>query len=363
MKITVAQKNMRKALGATERIVSRNLTLPILNNLLLKTENGRLRISATNLEIGIHYTIGAKIEEVGEIAVPGRILADFVNNTTEEALTLTTKNNSLLIQSKAYKTQILGFETKEFPIIPRIKEGAICEIPGRILKSALLTTADSIAASESRPELAGLFARFSDNKVTFAATDSFRLVERTLNIKSTKNTAIIIPRNTVMELLHGIQESDETIAVRASENQVSFSNEEFELVSRLIDGTYPDYAKVIPEKFISRALTVREELEKNSRLAGLFSSSIADIHLRCGDGKLELSAKNPDRGAIEVAVECILKNEPFDIALNYHYLLDGLKIMNSDKVLIEFTGVGSPLVLRPGDDRRDLVYLIMPLRR
>jgi len=362
MKVTINQKNLKKALGLVERIVSRNISLPILNNVLLRTENGRLKVSATNLEIGINYLIGAKIEEVGDIAVPARIFSDFIANIDEDIITLTTKNNSLYINSKRYKTQILGFDTKEYPIIPKIKEGVICTLPAKQVHTAFTQVVDSIALSESRAELAGLYMRFTTKELICAATDSFRLVERVISTPCARDYLIILPRNTVTELIRVAGEVEEEITIRVSENQVAFSSDDCEVVSRLIDGKYPDYKRVIPEKFMSKTLVVKSDLEKNTRLAGLFSSSISDIKLSCAEKYLQIVAKNSDRGEASVEIEALLKNDPYEVTLNYHYLLDGLKIIPTDKVVIEFTGTGSPLVLKPTDDSFGLVYLIMPLR-
>jgi len=362
MKVSVNQKNLKKALSLVERVVARNVALPILNNILLKTENGRLKISATNLEIGINYLIGAKIDEVGDIAVPARIFADFVNHVQEDVLNLTTKNNTLLVHSKKYKTNILGFDTKEYPIIPKIKDSAICVVSAQQLQTALATTVDSIAVSETRMELSGLYIRFTPKKLIFAATDSFRLVEKVIPVECTRETSIILPRSTVVELVKVAGEVEGDITIHVSDNQVAFSSDDCELVSRLIDGKYPEYQRVIPEKFISKALVSKNDLDTNTRLAGLFSSSISDIKLSCDTKTLYIAAKNSDRGEAHVEIDSVLKNDPFDISLNYHYLLDGLKIMPTDKIVIEFTGSGSPLVLKPAEDQQGLIYLIMPLR-
>lgn len=363
MKITTNYKNLSKAVSIVERIVSRNPSLPVLNNILLKTENGRLKISATNLEIGINYFLGAKIDETGEIAVPARIFSDFISNIGEEKITLTTKNNVLNINTDKYKTQILGFDPKEFPIIPKIKSEPFSIVPAKIIKTSLTTILDSIAVSETRPELSGVFIQFMPQKTVFAATDSFRLAERVIDIKHKNNNSFILPRSTVLELIRLLGDVNEDIVIKYGDNQISFSTDDFEIVSRLIDGNYPDYKKVIPEKYISRVLVKREEFEKNVRLAGLFSSNISDIKLNCSDKNLTITSKNSDKGEIQIVTDSMLKNEPFEISLNHHYLLDGLKIIPTESVIIEYTGQGSPLVLRPEYDHNDIIYLIMPLRR
>ncbi len=363
MKITINHKNLSKAVSIVEKVVSRNPALPILNNILLKTENGRLKVSATNLEVGINYYLGAKIDETGEIAVPAKIFSDFINSLAEEKITLTTKSNILSINTEKYKTQILGFDPKEFPIIPKIKSDVFSVIPAKILKTSLNSTLDSIAISETRPELAGVYLQFTPQKFTLAATDSFRLTEKVVEMKSKETNSFILPRNTVLELIRLLGDINEDITVKYSDNQVLFSTENAEIISRLVDGNYPDYKKVIPEKFISKLLVKKDELEKNVRLAGLFSSNISDIKLSCTDKNLVINAKNSDKGEFQVTTDSVLKNEPFDISLNYYYLLDGLKTIQTPNVVIEYTGQGSPLVLRPENDSKNMTYLIMPLRK
>lgn len=362
MKVTVNQKNLRKALGLVERIVSRNPSLPILNNILIKTDNNQIRISSTNLEIGISCTIGAKIDEVGEIAVPARVFSDFINNVSDEKITLQTRNNVLFINSDKYKTQILGLDPKDFPIIPRLKEEPTTTLSSKILKSMLYSIADSMAISETRPELAGVYVDFGSKKTTFAATDSFRLTETVFNTNNAGQYSIIIPKNTVVELIRITSDIDGEVEIKVGDNQVSFCNSDFEMVSRLIDGNYPDYKKIMPVKFLSRVLVQRNDVEKDVRLAGLFSSNISDVKLSCSDNSITIRSKNSDKGEIETTVPAVLKNDPFEVSVNYRYLLDGLKIMDSKEVLLEFTGSSNPLVIKPYDSNRELTYLIMPLR-
>ena len=362
MKITVNQKNFKKALNLVEKVVSKNTSLPILNNILLKTENGRLKISATNLEIGINYIIGAKIDEVGQIAVPARIISDFIGNIIDDKVSLTTRNNILSINSDRYKTQILGFDAKDFPIIPKIKSKSLATIPTKLLRNSLLTVIDSVAVSETRPELSGVFIDFSNDKIIFAATDSFRLTEKSVDFKNIQKQSFILPRNTIVELTRIANELEGDLVFNINDNQVSFSNDDFEMVSRIVDGNYPDYKKIIPEKFIAKVLVRKDELDKAIRLAGLFSTNISDVKINCSEKGITVLAKNSDKGEVETLIDSVLKNQPFEVSLNFHYLLDGLKIMDTEKVIMEFTGQGSPLVIRPNDDKKDLVYLIMPLR-
>lgn len=362
MNIIVSQKKLKEALLISEKIISRNLSLPILQNVVLKTENGRLKISSTNLEIGINYRIGAKIEEDGEIAVPARLLVDLVSNIQDEKITLMAKENIMTVNTGSYKTRIIGFLTKDFPIIPIPKSKPFISLSSQKMWQLFSTVAESSSLSETRPELSGILLKFSRHLIESAATDSFRLSEKVIIDKSVEvEKSIIIPRTTVFELVRILAEKEEEIAVVVSENQIFFIGSEFEIISRLIDGHYPDYKKVIPEKCVSRVTVNKDELEKSVRLASIFSSTISDIKFQAQKDGLKISSKSADKGEITSFVKGGVSNGPFELSLNYRYLLDGLKVIYTDRVFLEFAGEGSPLILRP-EDKKDTTYLIMPLR-
>jgi len=362
MKISVQKNKLQKGIGFVERITSKNTTLPILSNILLKTESGRLCISATNLEIGISSLIGAKIEINGQIAVPGRILADFIKAAEGDVINIKTNQNTLLVDTNTYKTSILGFDASEYPIIPKIQKTEPFIISVDILRRMFNIVSDSIATSESRPELSGAFLRFKTSETIIAATDSFRLVEQRINLKNSKEAAVIIPRGVIVELIRILGEVGGDVSILIGDNQIEFIHDDFSVISRLIDGKYPDYFKVIPEHSLSRALIHKTELENAIKIAALFSSSISDINIYCEESVLRVTAKNSSKGEVSADIPVNLKGDPFEISLNYHYFLDGLKIIATDKVVMEFTGKGSPFVLRPNNDKKEEVYVIMPLR-
>ncbi|PIR41370.1 MAG: DNA polymerase III subunit beta [Candidatus Yanofskybacteria bacterium CG10_big_fil_rev_8_21_14_0_10_46_23] len=362
MTVTVNRNNFLKALQATEKIISRNLNLPILSNILIRTEQGRLRLSSTNLEIGVNYWIGAKIEAEGEIAVPARIITDFMQSISDDRVTLTTKKNTLLVNSENFKTQILGFETNEFPIIPTVKSNQIVLINSQTLKNSLNCVVESTSISETRPELTGVFGIVTPNRITFAATDGFRLAEISLNQKNESNFEVIVPRATIYELIRIIGDLDEDLEILVSENQILVKSGEFNVLSRLIEGRYPDYKKIIPNNVISRALFNKDDLQRQIKLSSLFSSSVFDIKIEARTDKTIISAQNQDKGEIHSSIASILKNEPFQVSLNYNYFLDGLKVIDSKKIIVEYTGEGSPLVLKPEEGDK-FIYLIMPIRQ
>lgn len=362
MKTTVHRDRLQRALGFVERVTARNATLPILSNILLSTESGRLRVSATNLEIGVSSLIGAKVDTDGRVAVPARTLSDFVRGIKEEAVSLELKQNTLTVRAGSYRTTILCFDAAEYPIIPKVEGGQEYVVPAQGLRGLIGTVGDSVAASDSRPELAGAFLRFETDAVVMAATDIFRLAERRIPGAFSQTGSVIIPRGTIHELGRILGDVEGDVRIRISDNQASFTHEEFDVVSRLIDGRYPEYKKIIPERSLAKVLVRRDEAENAAKVASLFSSSISDIKLECEAQELRISAKNSSKGEASAGIEANLKGDPFEVSMNYHYFLDGLKVIPSEKLVLEFTGKGSPFVLRPSGDETGIVYLIMPLR-
>ncbi len=361
MNITIQQKKLLGALRATEKIVSRNVALPILNTILLRTEGGRLNLTTTNLEMGMHYWIGAKIETEGVLAVPARIFSEFISSVVDEKITLTSKNEVLTITAEHTTTQILCMKPDEFPIVPTVKAAKELKIPSKQLSVALSGVVEATSLLETRPELSGVYMRTEGKTVAFAATDSFRLAERVLPLQNSEDISAIIPRTTAQEILRLAAERDEEITVAISDNQLAVRGSDVELISRLIDGRYPDYKKVIPEKFTATVVVEKGEFERTVRMASIFSSSVADLQLKAQGTTLQLTAKNSDKGEINTQISVASVKTPFEIAINYRYLLDGLKAVPSDRVVIGFTGPGSPLVLS-AENQKDYVYVIMPLR-
>jgi len=365
MKFTVLTKNLQSGLNIVKNIVGKNLNLPVLNTILLNSKNNRLNLSTTNLELGINYYFKANIENEGVIAIPAKIFSDFTSNIKDEKVELSLKDNVLNIQSTNFKTKLICFDPKDFPLIPKLKKDPIAILPSRLLKNSLSSVFDSISLSQTRPELGGAFVSFNKNRIYFASTDSFRLTEKIISTNCNKQISVIIPRNTAAELIRILADYEKDISINVEENQIQFSSDDFEIISRLIDGRYPDYQKVIPGKSISRVLFKKEDLQNNIRLAGLFSSNINDIGLRVDKKEIVIFSKNSDRGEFNSRV----KNnsgtqieEPFEVLLNYNYLVDGLKNMPSEEVVFEYTGEGAPVILKPKDMDFNLTYLIMPLK-
>lgn len=365
MRFTVITKNLQQGLNTVKNIVGKNLNLPILSTVLVTAKNNQINLSTTNLELGINYYISASIQEEGKVAVPAKIFTDFISGIRDEKIDFNLKENTLNIQSQYFKTKIVCFGTNDFPLIPKLKNGKIMTIPSQVLKTALASVFDSISLSQTRPELGGVLVSFTKNKIYFASTDSFRLTEKVISYNSDKQASVIIPRNTAAEMIRILSDYGKDISLNVEENQIQLSSENFEIISRLIEGRYPDYQKVIPARSLSQIVLNKEDLQNNIRLAGFFASNINDIGLRVDNKEIVIFAKNSDRGEFSSRMKNqpgFQIDEPFEVLLNFSYLADGLKNIPSEEIIFEYTGEGAPVVLKPKDKDLNLVYLIMPLK-
>jgi len=373
MQIICLQEKLKQALNITERIIGKNLTLPILNNLLLSTENNKLKISSTNLEIGINCWLIGKIQKKGSITVPAKLISDLVNNLPNKKIELKVKNQQLELKCEKFKAILKGLAAEDFPIIPKIKDKPIIKIKGHILKNSFSQVVEMVSFSESRPEISGVYMNFDKNTIKLAATDSFRLAEKNIEVKNSqqlKGQSIIIPQRTIQELIRILGEKElstnkqgQEAEVILSGNQVLFNLEEAQIISRLIEGQYPDYQQIIPDSFQTEVIIGREELINNIKIASLFSGKINNIKLAINSKKslIEITAKDVDIGENKSQIETKIKGKDIEIIFNYRYLLDGLNNILSDKIILGLNTNANPIVIRPvGDD--SYTYLVMPIK-
>jgi len=366
MKITCLQENLKSGLNIVQNIIGRNLTLPILNNLLLETELGRLKISSTNLEIGINTWISGKIEKQGAITCPAKILSGFINNLPNKKIELETKDNNLFIKCEGYKANIKGLSVEDFPIIPKIKEKPIFIFKkSDILRNGLNQVIGAAAISESRPEISGILFYFNKEVIKLVATDSFRLAEKTIYQSDSlvdKPIYLIIPQRTAQELIRILNEKpDQELKVILGNNQILFELNEVQLISRLIDGQYPDYQQIIPKNFKTKVFVLKDEIINNIRIASIFSSKINDIKLLISPGKIEILAKDPDLGENQSQILTKTEGENLEINFNFKYLLDGLANISTKQVFLGLNSESSPAIIRPVQEQ-DYLYVVMPIK-
>jgi len=369
VKLSVMQENLARGLQIVSRAVSARSTLPVLNNVLLRTEDGGLKLTATNLEIGITYWVPGKIETAGAMTVPARLLTDIVNSLpANERVDLEQQAQEMLhITAGRFETHVKGIDAEEFPAIPSAGERPTTRIPQNVLRGALEEVTFAAATDEARPILTGVLARFEGNQLTLAAADNYRIAVKTIPILDpVEETSVVVPARSLHELSRVLADTDDPIdlVLSPSRNQVLFHLEGVDLVSRLIDGQFPNYQQVIPKSYTTRATVDRDQLLKAVRLASLIASSSANIvKLHVGqDAETGLTVSAAaDVGDNKSDVEAQVEGDGTTIAFNARYLIDVLANVGADQFSIELNGPLSPGVFRPVDDGQ-YVHVVMPVK-
>jgi DNA polymerase-3 subunit beta len=362
MKLQVTQENLAKALNTVARVANTRNTLPILSNVLLKTSNNRLSISATNLDIGITHFIGSKIEKEGSITVPARLMQDFVTNLPDSVLNLSLDSNKLHISNDQYQSVINGVGAEEFPVMPAINDGVTLKLPAREFKKALSQVVFAASSDDARPVLTGVYFHSKDGEVVVAATDSYRLAEN----KLTKNKAsvdFLVPASAASDMLRIISDNDEEVVITHDDQQVLFQSGDVTLVARLIEGNYPDYVKLIPAKFATTAKLKRADFINITKVSSLFArESAGSITINAdGDAKqVSINAVASQLGENTAKAEAEVKGSG-EVTLNSRYLIDALNAFSGEDIEFCFNGKLEPCILRSAAEPK-YMHLIMPLR-
>jgi len=365
MEIIILQKNLKKGIGIVQNIIGKNLTLPILNNILLIVEKKQLKLITTNLEIAIIHWTPCKVKKEGEITVPAKLFSNLINNLPDKKIEIKNKNNLLQIKCENFKPSIKGLEAKEFPIIPKIKDKPIIRIKASKLNQALSQIVNFTSLSDIRPEISGIFININSKQIKFVATDSFRLGEKTISFKGDKiKKSIIIPLKTIQELIRILtEENEEMVEISVEQNQILFKTSNSQIISRLIEGSYPNYEQLISKKFDTSLILDTNEFLNAVKVTSLFSSKINDIRLKVMPKKslVEIFAQDAEIGENISQVKGEIKGKDIEIIFNHRYLLDGLNNIDSDKVMLGLNGETSPGIMKPVGDP-SFVYVIMPIK-
>lgn len=375
MKINTLQENLKQGLNTVSHIAGKNVNLPILNNILFKTDNGKLQLITTDLEIGIVATVRGKIEKEGEFSVDSKVVSEYIALLPNKKLEIKKKDLKLEIKCDNYKTSIKGQPADEFPLIPQIEKDNYYRAEIESFRKALSQVIFAVSTSETRPELAGALFTIKEGILTMAATDSFRLAEKRIPIKTngSKDCRIIIPAKTLQEMIRilsnikkeGLDAEKKEINFYITENQVLFEVENLEIISRLIDGQYPDYKQIMPDKSETSVLIERQEFIRAIKATSIFSKTgVNDINLDfpSGNKKLVLTAASGQIGENTTELNAEIKGKDNGVAVNYRYLLDGVNNIGSDEIVMEIIDGSTPCLIKPsGDD--SYLYVVMPIKQ
>lgn len=363
MKLEILQDNLSKAISSATRFASSRAQLPVLGNILLKANKNKLEISATNLEMGINISIGAKVEENGEITVPAKLINEIVQNLNRGSVNLSVDKEKLEIKAEKFQSTVAGMNASDFPDVPKVFPKNSLSLAKEKLQEALSKVLYSVSIDETRPTLTGVLFT-SDGKTTYlVSTDGFRLSRLKLDVVSKKNMSVIIPKNALSELSSVIENSDEVLfAFDEKNNQVLFKSDSYILSSRVIQGTFPDYEKIIPKNTQIEANLDTVEFTKGVKLASVFARDSSNVvKMIIQKNSVDLSAESQYSGNQKTSIDAKIDGGVLDIAFNFRFLLDFAQSVKDEGISMKFVDANSPGVfLNPKD--KNYLHLIMPVK-
>ena len=373
MRLSVLQENLKRGLGIVGRAVATRSTLPITQNVLLSTDRSMLKLSATNLEIGITTWVGAMVEEEGAITVPARLLSDFVDSLPAERIDLNVSQRPKAVQLTCARSEatINGTDAEEFPPIPTVEEGLSAKLDVRKLRTAIAQVAFAAATEESRPVLTGVKLEMEGDEFTMAAADGFRLAvhKEKLVEPVAEPASVIVPARTLNEISRFLGDQDEPVEMMMStaKGQALFQLKSIEVVSQLIQGAFPNYGQLIPQSFQTRAVFDLQEFQRAARTASIFArdgSGIVRLQMMPGSegaqGKIVISARAEEVGEHTDEIDTEIEGDEAKIAFSNRYLLEVLGVLERGKVALEATSPSSPGVFKP-TATDDYVHVVMPM--
>lgn len=380
MKFSCTRENLFQGLAITSHISTKNVNLPILNNVLLRADGGGLKLISTNLEIAITCHVRGKVDQPGEYTVPSKLIFDYVNLLPNEVADIDLLDDALSISCGKSKTKIKGIAATEFPLVPPVSGGVRYSVSVSEFKKALSRVLFATATNESRPELSGVFLSFNseasgEGKMILAATDSYRLAEAVITLSggSKEHKDVIVPQRTLSELNRIFSvfkddvEASPSVEIELSDNQIVFRYGSVELTSRTIEGNYPDYRQIIPDKSSTKAVFDRSEFTQAVKTTSLFSKlGLFDVTIELDPtaNNLELTSSDSARGENIITVDGELSGIENKIALNYRYLLEGVNAIGSPKIEMSVIDGANPCILTPkGMPDEEYKYIIMPIRQ
>lgn len=379
MKISILQKNFKKGLNIVSHVTSKNVNLPILNNIKIETEGKSIKLVATNLEIGIKHVLRGKVEEMGSCIVDSKILSSYISLLPSKQVDATLKQKKLNIECDNYKTEINTSSSDEFPLIPVLEGGNKSRVGSEKLKKAMSQVIFAVSNNESRPDLAGVLFIFEEKNLTLAATDGYRLAEKKIGFidggcQDDSGKHILVPSKTIIELIRiisGLSSDGDDISdyseveIVVYENQIMFRVGGTEVISRLIEGQFPDYKQIIPTNTKTKSVIDKDELMRGVKAVALFSKNdVNDIKLvfNYNKKKVILTSSSGQVGQSTVEIGNAITGTENDISLNYRYLIDGLNNITGENVKISIVDNNSPCVIKDESDA-NYVYIIMPIKQ
>lgn len=368
MKLQILQENLDKAVSTAARFASPKAQLPILGNVLISTQKAKVYISSTNLEISVSVSVGAKIEEEGEISVPAKVFAELISNLPKETISFEGAREQLKISTSGFSSTVLGMDSTDFPKIPNsINKETSVAVPKKDVVEALNQVSFSASLDETRPVLTGVLFIWTEDSLTLVATDGFRLSRKVIKIKGGGGVSrLILPKPVLMEISRnsGGDDSDIFFNVQEKDKQIVFGIGETVLTSRLLEGDYPDFEKIIPKNTPIKILVDKDELLRSVKLASIFAREASNvIKLKVGNDSITVSAESGRSGNQETKIDAKVTDvtPDFEISFNYKFLEDFIHSVKGEEIKMEFSVTNAAGIFTDSTDTTYL-HLIMPVR-
>lgn len=366
MKVDCVKEKFCSAVSKAEKIAGKNMTLPVLSCLLIEAKDGSLVLRSTNLDLGIEIKVPAKVSSPGVVAVPGSILNGFLANTTGDgSINIEEKEGNLHLKVGDSQATIKCLPADDFPTIPQVKDGKEYEFSAGDFILGLKSVWYSASLSNIKPELSSVYIHADEEGLLFVATDSFRLAEKRIKTKKTTDFgSLLIPFKNVADLLKILGEERDTIEVSFTKNQISLRYKDIYIVSRVIDGIFPDYRQIIAKEFKTEVIVLKQDLLNTLKLSNVFTDTFNQINIKASaeNKALELRTKNASVGENMNRLAATVTGEPIEINFNHRYIVDCFQSINSDSVSLSFNGLNKPMVIR-GISDKTFTYLVMPMNR
>lgn len=368
MKLSCLQENLTKGLSIVGRAVPSRTTMPILSNVLLATDGGQLKLAATNLELSIMHWVGARVETDGAITVPARNFIDLVTSLPPDQVTLEMdpQRLTLALSCNAVSASFRGISAEEFPLVPETEDADGIAVEAGDLRLGLEQVTFAASLDDSHPVLTGVLMEFTSDALTLAAADGFRLSVRHVPLLQpvTHPFSVIVPARALGELLRILAGHEEPVAISttARHNQMVFKLKDTVLNSRLIDGTFPDYRRIIPSGHRTRVVIGREEWLQACKRAAIFARDVANIvRLRIGPGEVVVSAASAEFGEGSTALSANVEGDGLEIAFNVRFLIDVLSALDAPQVALLVNAPTNPGVIKALGDEDAFTHVVMPM--
>jgi len=367
---TCLQENLSKGISTVGRAISARSPLPILSNVLLVAEGGRLKLTASNMETSITLYVGASVEKDGAITIPAKLFSEFVSNLSPSTLTAELKDNILHVSTDKTKSKFNGVDASSYPSLPELKADSLfIEVDPKEFTSAVMLVAFSAASDETRPVLTGVLVHLKDGLLTLASADGYRLSEKTLKVKNnkTEDFSVILPAKTLIEVSRIFSSVGDKlkISINKEDNLALFESEGISVSTRIIDGAFPDYKKLIPSEASHKAEFYSNDLLEAVKLTNVFSKGAENhspitVHIN-PEGYISLASVSTESGENKTKIEATVEGDALDVVFNSKFLLDFLNNIKAERLILSSNGNLTPGVVR-APETDDYVHLIMPIR-